>query len=81
MKFGNESQGALRIILVLFIAILFIVGFGKGFAVLGILLLLSIFLITSIWVISFLVACIILGGVKNAWSALNPITVIKEAFE
>lgn len=50
-----------------------------GFTAIGILVF-SVFLIASIWVISFLVACIILDCVKTAWSALNPITVIKEDF-
>lgn len=51
----------------------------EGFTAIGILVF-SVFLIASIWVISFLVACIILDCVKTAWSALNPITVIKEDF-
>lgn len=80
MKFGNESKGAPILILVLFNAILFTGGFEEGFTVIGILLFLSLFLIASIWMISFLVDCIILDGVKTAWSASNPITVIKEAF-
>lgn len=50
-----------------------------GFTAIGIYFS-QFFLIASIWMISFLVACIILDCVKTAWSARNPITVIKEDF-
>ena len=43
MKFGNESKDAIRRILVLFNAVLFIGGFEEGFTAIGILFF-SVFL-------------------------------------
>lgn len=74
MKSNFEIKVVLRIILVLFDLDILRYGF-HGVTAEGVLL---VFLFAAIWLISFLVSCILLGSIKEAWSVMNPIAIVDE---
>lgn len=80
MKLNKESKTILLIFLIVFAMILLTSGFTKGLIAVSAILFCGVSAITAIWLISFLVSCIILGSVKEAWIELNPVAMVKELF-
>ena len=78
MKLNKESKAVLLIFLIVFAMILLTSGFTKGLIAVSAILFCGVSAITAIWLISFLVSCILLGSIKKAWIELNPVAMIKE---
>lgn len=78
MKLNKESKTILLIFLIVFAMILLTSGFMKGLIAVSAILFCGVSAITAIWLISFLVSCIIFGSVKEAWIELNPAAMFKE---
>lgn len=37
-----------------------------------------VIVVAAVWLIAFLIVCILLGSIKKAWIEMNPMTMIKE---
>lgn len=77
MKYNFEIKVVLKVILVLFALEILRYGF-HGVIAIGVLLLFWFFIFAAIWLISFLVSCILFGSIKEAWIEINPVTMVKE---
>lgn len=78
MKLSKESKRILHLFLIVFVMILLIHGFKKGLIAVSAILFCGAIMIASIWLIAFIVACILFGSVKEAWIEMNPRTMITE---
>lgn len=78
MKFNKEFKTILPYFLIVFVMILLTSGFKKGLIAVSAILFCGAAMIAAIWLISFLVGCILLGSIKEAWVELNPVAMIKD---
>lgn len=78
MKFNKESKTILFIFLIVFAMILLTSGFKNGLITMSALLFCCAVMVAVIWLITFLVGCILLGSFKEAWIELNPVAMVKE---
>lgn len=78
MKFNKEFKTILFIFLIVFAMILLTSGFKKGLIAVSAVLFCGVSAIVTVWLISFLVGCILLGSIKEAWVELNPVAMIKD---
>lgn len=78
MKFNKESKTILLIFLIVFAMILLTSDFKKGLIAVSAVLFCGVSAIVTVWLISFLVSCILLGSIKEAWIELNPVAMIKD---
>lgn len=78
MKLNKESRTILLIFLIVFAMILLTSGFKKGLIAVSAVLFCAVSAIVTVWLIAFLVGCILLGSFKEAWIELNPVTMIKD---
>lgn len=78
MKLDKESKTILPLFLIIFVMILLTSGLKKGLIAVSAFLFCGAIMIASIWLIAFIVACILFGSVKEAWIEMNPRTMIKE---
>lgn len=77
MKINKESKTILLIFLIVFAMILLTSGFEKGLIAVSAVLFCGVSAIVTVWLIGFLVGCILLGSFKEAWIELNPVAMIK----
>lgn len=78
MKLNKESKTILFIFLIVFAMILLTSGFKKGLIAVSAVLFCGVSALVTVWLISFLVGCILLGSIKEAWVELNPVAMIKD---
>lgn len=78
MKLNKESKTILLIFLIVFAMILLTSGFKTGLIAVSAILFCGAVMIAAIWLIAFLVACILFGSIKEAWIELNPVAMIKD---
>lgn len=78
MKLNKESKTILLIFLIVFAMILLTSGFKTGLISVSAILFCGAVMIAAIWLIAFLVACILFGSIKEAWIELNPVAMIKD---
>lgn len=78
MKFNKESKTILYLFLIVFVMILLTHGFTKGLIAVSAILFCGAVMIVAIWLIAFLVACVLFGSIKEAWIELNPVVMIKD---
>lgn len=79
MKHNKESKTILPLFWIIFVMILLTSGLKKGLiAVSAFFLFCGATMIASIWLIAFIVACILFGSIREAWIEMNPVAMIKE---
>ncbi len=78
MKLNKESKTILPLFLIIFVMILLTSGFKKGLIAVSAILFCGAVMIAAIWLLAFIVACILFGSVKEAWIEMNPLAMIKE---
>ena len=66
------------IFLIAFVMILLTYGFKKGLITMSAFLFCCVIVVAAVWLIAFLIVCILLGSIKKAWIEMNPMTMIKE---
>ena len=78
MKLNKESKTILPLFLIIFVMILLTSGLKKGLIAVSAFLFCGATMILSIWLIAFIVACILFGSIREAWIELNPVAMIKD---
>ena len=78
MKLNKEFKTILFIFLIVFAMILLTSGFMNLLITVTAFLFCSVFAMTTVWLIAFIVACILFGSIREAWIELNPVAMIKE---
>ena len=78
MKLNKESKTILPLFLIIFVMILLTSGLKKGLIAVSAVLFCGATMISSIWLIAFIVACILFGSIREAWIELNPVAMIKD---
>lgn len=78
MKLNKESKTILPLFLIIFVMILLTSGLKKGLIAVPAFLFCGATMIASIWLIAFIVACILFGSIREAWIELNPVAMIKD---
>lgn len=78
MKLNKESKTILPLFLIIFVMILLTSGLKKGLIAVSAFLFYGATMIASIWLIAFIVACILFGSIREAWIELNPVAMIKD---
>lgn len=78
MKFNKESKTILPLFLIIFVMILLTSGLKKGLIAVSAFLFCGATMIASIWLIAFIIACILFGSIREAWIEMNPLALIKE---
>lgn len=78
MKLNKESKTILPLFLIIFVMILLTSGLKKGLIAVSAFLFCGATMIASIWLIAFLIVCILFGSIREAWIEMNPMTMIKE---
>lgn len=78
MKLNKESKTILPLFLIIFVMILLTSGLKKGLIAVSAFLFCGATRIASIWLIAFIVACILFGSIREAWIELNPVAMIKD---
>lgn len=78
MKLNKESKTILPLFLIIFVMILLTSGLKKGLIAVFAFLFCGATMISSIWLIAFIVACILFGSIREAWIELNPVAMIKD---
>ena len=78
MKLNKESKTILPLFLIIFVMILLTSGLKKGLIAVSAFLFCSATMIASIWLIAFIIACILFGSIREAWIEMNPLALIKE---
>lgn len=78
MKLNKESKTILSLFLIIFVMILLTSGLKKGLIAVSAFLFCGATMIASIWLIAFIIACILFGSIREAWIEMNPLALIKE---
>lgn len=78
MKLNKESKTILPLFLIIFVMILLTSGLKKGLIAVSAFLFCGATMIASIWLIAFIIACILFGSIREAWIELNPVAMIKD---
>ena len=78
MKLNKESKTILPLFLIIFVMILLTYGFKNGLITMSAFLFCCVIAVAAVWLIAFLIVCILLGSIKKAWIEMNPMTMIKE---
>lgn len=78
MKLNKESKTILPLFLIIFVMILLTSGLKKGLIAVSAFLFCGATMIASIWLIAFIIACILFGSIREAWIEMNPLALIKE---
>jgi len=78
MKLNKESKTILPLFLIIFVMILLTSGLKKWLIAVSAFLFCGATMIASIWLIAFIVACILFGSIREAWIELNPVAMIKD---
>lgn len=78
MKLNKESKTILLLFLIIFVMILLTSGLKKGLIAVSAFLFCGGAMIASIWLIAFIVACILFGSIREAWIEMNPLAMIKD---
>lgn len=78
MKLNKESKTILPLFLIIFVMILLTSGLKKGLIAVSAFLFCGAAMIASIWLIAFIIACILFGSIREAWIEMNPLALIKE---
>lgn len=78
MKLNKESKTILPLPLIIFVMILLTSGLKKGLIAVSAFLFCGATMIASIWLIAFIIACILFGSIREAWIEMNPLALIKE---
>lgn len=78
MKLNKESKTILTLFLIIFVMILLTSGLKKGLIAVSAFLFCGATMIASIWLIAFIIACILFGSIREAWIEMNPLALIKE---
>lgn len=78
MKLNKESKTILPSFLIIFVMILLTSGLKKGLIAVSAFLFCGATMIASIWLIAFIIACILFGSIREAWIEMNPLALIKE---
>ena len=53
-------------------------GLKKGLIAVSAFLFCGAVMIAAIWLLAFIVACILFGSIREAWIEMNPVAMIKE---
>ena len=78
MKLNKESKTILPLFLIIFVMILLTSGLKKGLIAVSAFLFCGATMIASIWLIAFIIACILFSSIREAWIEMNPLALIKE---
>lgn len=78
MKLNKESKTILPLFLIIFVMILLTSGLKKGLIAVSAFLFCGATMIAPIWLIAFIIACILFGSIREAWIEMNPLALIKE---
>lgn len=78
MKLNKESKTILPLFLIIFVMILLTSGLKKGLIAVSAFLFCGATMIASIWLIAFIIACILFGSIREAWIEMNPLALINE---
>lgn len=78
MKLNKESKTILPLFLIIFVMILLTSGLKNGLIAVCAFLFCGATMIASIWLIAFIVACILFGSIREAWIEMNPLAMIKD---
>lgn len=78
MKLNKESKTILPLFLIIFVMILLTSGLKNGLIAVSAFLFCGATMIASIWLIAFIIACILFGSIREAWIEMNPLALIKE---
>ena len=78
MKLNKESKTILLLLWIIFVMILLTSGLKKGLIAVSAFLFCGAVMIAAIWLLAFIVACILFGSIREAWIEMNPVAMIKE---
>lgn len=78
MKLNKESKTILPLPWIIFVMILLTSGLKKGLIAVSAFLFCGAVMIAAIWLLAFIVACILFGSIREAWIEMNPVAMIKE---
>lgn len=79
-KLSEDSRKHLIIMLIVFSLILLTNGIQKGFIVLFIILFSGLAVTGCLWIVAFLIGCLITKSFHEAWRELHPKKMLKECF-
>ena len=79
-KLSEDSRKHLITMLIVFFLVLLTSGIQKGFIVLFIILFSGLAVIGCLWIVAFLIGCLVTKSLHEAWRELNPKKMIKECF-
>lgn len=78
LKLDKESKRILPYFLIVFVMILLTSGPKKGLIAIAAILFSGAVIVAAVWLIAFLIVCILLGSIKKVWIEANPMAIIKE---
>lgn len=78
LKLDKESKRILPYFLIVFVMILLTSGPKKGLIAIAAILFSGAVMVAAVWLIAFIVACILFGSIREAWIELNPVAMIKD---
>lgn len=78
LKLDKESKRILPYFLIVFVMILLTSGPKNGLIAIAAILFSGAVMVAAVWLIAFLIVCILLGSIKKAWIEANPMAMIKE---
>lgn len=79
-KLSEDSRKHLITMLIVFFLILVTSGIQKGLIVLFAILFSGLTVISCLWVVAFLIGCLVTKSIYETWKELNPKKMIKECF-